>query len=72
MGIQYEAANMATGPKGEQRPDDVAANAVHVCRLLVGDAQEDYEDETRRQSRLTKVDINARSRNARNTVEGDG
>ena len=33
---------MPTGPNGEKRPRDVIANAVHGCRVLVGDADETY------------------------------
>ena len=33
---------MARGPNGEKRPRDVIANAVHGCRVLVGDAEEAY------------------------------
>ena len=30
------------GPRGEKRPDDPIANAVHVARLAAGEAQEVY------------------------------
>ena len=33
------------GPHGEKRPADVASNAVHVGRLLVGDIEETYADQ---------------------------
>ena len=33
---------MPNGPNGEKRPRDVVANAVHGCRVLVGDAEETY------------------------------
>jgi hypothetical protein len=31
---------MATGPKGQKRPADVIANAVHVMRIATGDVDE--------------------------------
>lgn len=33
---------MPTGPKGEKRPSDVIANAVHVMRVTTGEAEEEY------------------------------
>ncbi|MYB38022.1 MAG: RNA-binding protein [Gammaproteobacteria bacterium] len=30
------------GPNGEIRPGDVVGNAVHCCRVLVGDSEETY------------------------------
>ena len=33
---------MPTGPNGEKRPRDVVSNAVHCCKVLVGDAEEEY------------------------------
>ena len=33
---------MPIGPNGEKRPGDVVRNAVHTCRILVGDAEETY------------------------------
>ena len=30
------------GPNGEVRPGNVVGNAVHCCRVLVGDAEETY------------------------------
>lgn len=33
---------MPIGPNGEKRPGDVIGNAVHGCRVLVGDAEETY------------------------------
>ena len=38
---------MPTGPKGEKRPSDPIANAVHVCKVLVGDTKEEYADKRR-------------------------
>ena len=31
---------MPTGPKGQKRPADVVSNAVHVMRVLMGEADE--------------------------------
>jgi len=31
---------MPTGPKGQKRPADVVSNAVHVMRVLTGEADE--------------------------------
>jgi hypothetical protein len=31
---------MPRGPKGEKRPPDVVANAVHVMKVLTGEAEE--------------------------------
>ena len=33
---------MPIGPNGEKRPGDVVRNAVHTCRVLVGDIEETY------------------------------
>ena len=33
---------MPIGPKGEKRPADVVANAVHVMRVATGDTEEAY------------------------------
>ena len=32
---------MPTGPKGQKRPADVVSNAVHVMRVLTGEADDD-------------------------------
>ncbi len=37
---------MPKGPKGERRPADVIANAVHVMRVATGEAEETYEGQT--------------------------
>jgi hypothetical protein len=34
---------MPKGPKGERRPRDVVSNAVHVMRVLTGEAEEVVE-----------------------------
>lgn len=31
---------MPTGPKGEKRPADVVSNAVHVMKVLTGEAED--------------------------------
>ena len=33
---------MPIGPKGEKRPTDVIANAVHVMKVATGEIQEEY------------------------------
>lgn len=35
---------MPTGPHGEKRPADPLANALHVAKLLTGEAEETYVD----------------------------
>ena len=35
---------MPIGPHGEKRPADAMANALHVAKLLVGEAEEEYVD----------------------------
>lgn len=32
---------MPTGPKGQKRPADVVSNAVHVMKVLTGEAEDD-------------------------------
>ena len=36
---------MPTGPKGQKRPADVISNAVHVMRVLTGEADDDPPDD---------------------------
>ena len=36
------------GPHGEKRPADTLANARHVARILTGEAEEEYIDESKR------------------------
>jgi len=36
---------MPTGPKGQKRPVDVVSNAVHVMRVLTGEASDDAPDD---------------------------
>ena len=38
---------MPIGPNGEKRPADTLANALHVAKLLTGEAREEYIDEGR-------------------------
>ena len=33
-----------TGPKGEKRPGNTLANALHVARIATGEAEETYVD----------------------------
>lgn len=33
---------MPVGPQGEKRPRSVTANAVHVCKVMLGLADEEY------------------------------
>ena len=35
---------MPTGPKGQKRPADVVSNAVHVMRVLTGEADDAASD----------------------------
>lgn len=35
---------MPKGPKGQKRPADVVSNAVHVMRVLTGEADDDAPD----------------------------
>ena len=52
---------MPTGPRGEKRPADVIANAVHMMRVVTGQAEEEYIDVTKRKAGL-------RGGNARNAA----
>ena len=36
---------MPTGPKGQKRPADVIGNAVHVMRVLTGEADDNAPDD---------------------------
>ncbi len=36
---------MPKGPKGQKRPTDVVGNAVHVMRVLTGDADDEAPDD---------------------------
>ena len=38
---------MVVGPHGEKRPADPTANALHVAKLLTGEAEEQYIDQAR-------------------------
>ena len=39
---------MPVGPKGEKRPTDVIANAVHVMKVATGEIEEEYVNEGQR------------------------
>lgn len=36
---------MPTGPKGQKRPADVVSNAVHIMRVLTGEADDGAPDD---------------------------
>ena len=36
---------MPTGPKGQKRPADVVSNAVHVMKVLTGEAEDGVTDD---------------------------
>ena len=36
------------GPRGEKRPGDVIANAVHAARIATGEVEEEYVDHDKR------------------------
>lgn len=36
------------GPKGEKRPSDVIANAVHAASIATGELEEEYVDQDKR------------------------
>ena len=38
---------MSIGPNGEKHPADVIGNAVHCCKVLVGEAEESYTGKQR-------------------------
>ena len=40
---------VATGPNGEKRPTGVIANAVHMMRVVTGQAEEEYIDTSKRE-----------------------
>jgi len=35
---------MPRGPKGERRPADVIGNAIHVMKVLTGEAEEELDE----------------------------
>lgn len=41
---------MPTGPKGEKRPADPVANAVHVMRVATGETEEVYVEKAKSQA----------------------
>ena len=38
---------MPIGPRGQKRPSDVIANAVHVMRVATGEAEEEYVNQAK-------------------------
>jgi hypothetical protein len=36
------------GPQGQKRPADTVANAIHVAKILTGEAEEDMADSGKR------------------------
>ncbi len=36
---------MPTGPKGQKRPADVVSNAVHIMKVLTGEADDEAPDD---------------------------
>ena len=63
---------MPTGPKGQKRPTDVIANAVHVMKVATGEIQEEYVNVGQREGgqkgakiRNSKLDKDRRSDIAR-------
>ncbi|MDE0226327.1 MAG: RNA-binding protein [Gammaproteobacteria bacterium] len=54
---------MPIGPQGQKRPGNVIANAVHCCRVLVGEAEETYVGKQRNggQARADKLSPERRS-----------
>lgn len=61
---------MPIGPNGEKRPGDVIGNAVHCCRVLVGDAEDSYTGKQRNggEARAEKLSPERRSEIARNAA----
>ena len=45
---------MPTGPRGEKRPPDVIANAVHVAKIATGEAEEAYAESHRKSERTNR------------------
>lgn len=62
---------MPTGPNGEKRPGDVIGNAVHSCRVLVGEAEETYVGKQRNggKVRAEKLTPERRSEIAKRAAE---
>ena len=63
---------MPTGPKGEKRPTDVIANAVHIMKVATGETEEEYVNAGQRKggqkgakTRNSKLDKERRSDIAR-------
>lgn len=61
---------MPRGPKGEWRPADPIANAVHVGKLLTGEIEETYEPPAdRRKPKPPDPATGGRARAAKMTAE---
>ena len=45
---------MPTGPDGQKRPDSTIANAVHIAKMAVGEAEERYPKRTRTKRKKPK------------------
>ena len=58
------------GPNGEKRPRDVVGNAAHCCRMLVGDAGEQYVDAPGADVTLTRVPSDEERKTAERTTPG--
>ena len=43
--VEQAGDTMPKGPKGQHRPADVIGNAVHVMRVLTGEADDDVPDD---------------------------
>ncbi|MDE0513518.1 MAG: hypothetical protein OXI88_17250 [Gammaproteobacteria bacterium] len=43
---------MPTGPKGEKRPTDVTANAVHMIKVATGEIEQEYVNAGQRKGGL--------------------
>ena len=59
------------GPQGQKRPADTLANALHVAKLVTGEAEEEYVDQERRASGSKGGTARAEDMTDRSTA-GDG
>ncbi len=64
---------MPTGPQGQKRPADVISNAVHVCKIAVGDIEETLEEQPRQPNKAKggRAGGKARARDDARTAQGD-
>ncbi len=60
---------MPTGPKGEKRPADTIANAVHVMRVATGEAEESYASAGQREGGKKGGAARAKSMSAKQRSE---